>query len=330
MEAVLRQYGWVGRAAFVLVVAYFLAKITNVYVGSLFQLPRPAAGGGRAAASDLVPTLPALEEFAAIAERNIFNAAMSLAPTPCTADDPRPECKPAAATESVETPVATPTGDATKSSLPYKLWATLVMGDGKDSRSTAVVSGNQKGKTEADVFAVRDPRKAFAPGVTLVQVKPKRIEFLHQGRLEYLELDEGDTPFGPPVADASETPGDAPPADAGDVAPQVTQASENKFVVNQAELDSALSKLDVLYTEIRAVPNFKDGKVDGMKILSIKPGSIFSKLGLRRGDVLSKINGQGIDIKNGFQLFTQLREQKQFQLELDRQGTTQAFEYDVR
>ena len=107
-------------------------------------------------------------------------------------------------------------------------------------------------------------------------------------------------------------------------------ASGDAIIIDQSEVDDALSNLDRLYTEVRIVPNFKDGKPAGMKVLAIKPGSIFSKLGLQRGDVLERINGLDLDIKSGMKLFGQLKDQKNLKIELVRRGEPQTLEYEIR
>ena len=325
MSGLWKQYGWCGTLAFILCLSFFLAKIVGVYLASLLEVSRSIAVVAEEGETTTEPTVEDVAAYKIITERNIFDASEAPAPAPCKPDDDRPECK-------QQTTVPTPTGVAVKTTLPIKILSTVVIGEGKDGRSTAVVdAGGSKG---VDVYAVRDPKSTFAPGVVLLQVKPRRIEFLHNNRLEFAELEDDSTAasiFGPPekLQDGA-APKKAPAA--GDTTPtgeKVAQVGENKFVDDQGEIDAALSSLDQLYTQIRAVPNFEGGKVQGMKILSIKPGSIFAKLGLRRGDVLDQINGQQIDIKNGFQLFNQLKEQKQFTLGLKRDGKTTSYEYEI-
>lgn len=326
MSGLWKQYGWLGSLFFTLCLSFFVAKIVGVYLASLLEVPRSIAliaETDRAAES---PVVEDLEAYAAIKERNIFDASDAPTPEPCKPGDERPECQTQAA--------QTLSGEPVKTSLPIKVLSTVVVGDGKDGRSTAVVdAGGGKG---IDVYAVRDPEKTFGTGVVLIQIKPRRIEFLNNNRLEFAEIVDDSTLasifVAPEELKDGATAGAAAPS-AGDAVPtgeKVAQVSEGKYVVDQGEIDAALTNLDQLYTQIRAVPNFEAGKVQGMKILSIKPGSIFAKLGLQRGDVLDRINGQQIDIKNGFQLFNQLKEQKQFSLDLKRGGKTESFEYEIR
>jgi general secretion pathway protein C len=165
----------------------------------------------------------------------------------------------------------------------------------------------------------------------LTRVLPHRIEFLNSGKLEYAEVfqDLGDSIFGPPRTDEVLTDAVAAVNDKKGEKPLVKDEG-GKFMVDQREVDNALTNLDKLYTDIRAVPNFSGGKVSGMKILSVKNDSIFAKLGLRRGDVLQKINGMELDVKQGFAIFSQLKDEKRIVLDLVRQSLPTTLEYEIR
>lgn len=326
MGGLLKQYGWAVNLFFTLLFAYFGAKITNVYVASLLEVSRSigVVSGGEQAASPVVTHDVA--DYDVVVKRNIFDSS--------DAEPGNGEAPDCSVPENAGLPEcssgAVPTGEAVKTSLGIKVIAVMVVGEGKDVRSSATIDA---GSNSVDVYAVGDDKKTFAPGVRLVQVKPSRIEFTHAGRLEYAELDQGlgESIFGPPkgnvASTAPTTKSDLPSAPTGD---KVAKLGDNKFAIDQAEIDGALANLDKLYTEIRAVPNFQDGKVQGMKILSIKPGSIFAKLGLKRGDVLARINGVELDIKSGFAIFNQLKDQKTFNLDLNRDGKNQTMDYEIK
>jgi general secretion pathway protein C len=166
----------------------------------------------------------------------------------------------------------------------------------------------------------------------LTRVAPDRIEFLNNGRLEYAEVggEQGLSIFGPPTSAATVATAAPPTTEKKEAGPLVKLEGAGKFTIDQKEIDNALSNLDRLYTEIRAVPNFVDGKVSGMKILSVKGGSLFSKLGLQRGDVLQRINGVDLDVRKGFEIFNQLKDQKSLTVDLVRGGSQQTFEYEIR
>lgn len=313
----LRQYIWIVHLLVILFCSYFLAKIINIYIGKALEVKKSiGVVKSKEGVGQLFPTRN-FEDYEIIVKRNIFDS--SNYDTTCTG----PDCPDNQG--EVQTAI---TGEAIKTALPIKVKAVLVVGDGKDKRSSATIEGGQS-KT-ADVYNVGG-EETFYAGTQLVQIKPDRIEFLHNGRLEYAELEEGlgETIFGPPQPLASKG-GEVAPKDTKKGTETVNKIAEGKYVIDQREIDDAVQNLDKLYTQIRAVPNFQDGKVSGMKIFSVTPGSIFSKLGLQRGDILQKINGIELDVKKGFEIFSQLKDQKSLTLDLVRGGTNQTFEYEIR
>lgn len=313
MEALLKQWMWVAKALGVLMAAYLMAKITNVYVGRLLELRRSIGVVSPAIVEPATEAARSQSEFEIIVQRNIFDSSE----VPVVEGEAT-----ASGTQAV------PTGEAVKTSLSLKVLGIMMIGDGKDPRSS--VSLESGGKTDA--YGVGQ-EMVIASNAKLVQVKPNRIEFVNGGRLEYAELDMGlgESIFGPPKATvASITTGEKGPEAKDAKEGGVAKVADNKFAIDQREIDNALANPEVLYTEIRAVPNFEGGKVSGMKVLSIKPGSIFSKLGIKRGDILQQINGLDLDVKQGFQIFAQLKDQKAFTMNVQRDGVKTTLEYEIR
>jgi len=326
----IRQYYWVIDLVGIFFCAFFLAKVTSVYLGKAMEVKRSVAV---LKASDIAPEeveRPSLDEYSVVVDRDIFDASEAAKP-----GEEVPEGEEAAEAE--------PTGEAVLTNLDIKVMGVLVVGAGTDSRSSATILGpgakpeparGRRGRAApassgAEVYSVGD-EDGFAPNTKLVRVQPDRIEFINGGRLEYAEvLTEGDIDiFGPPArGPVAMAPGakEAPDKDA-----MIRAEGAGRFTVDRRELDDAVQNLDKLYTEIRAVPNFSGGKVSGMKVLSVKTGSIFAKLGLRRGDVLQKINGMELDVRRGFEIFNKLKEEPNIRLDLIRQGQPTTLEYEIR
>lgn len=317
MAGFMRQYSWVVDLVGILLCSFFLSKVVGVYLGKSIEVKKSI--GVLKTAEEIAPERKKvdLSEYKIIIERNIFDSA-SLG-----GESVAGEGTEAAAEEQSST------GEAVKTGLSIKVMGVLVVGDGRDKRSTASIAGGGGGGKGAStaIYAVGDV-ESFAPNTKLTRVRPDRIEFLNSGRLEYAEVlsETGDSIFGPPKRETV-TMKEEPKTQA---ATTVKKETSGKFVVDQREIDDAIQNLDKLYTEIRAVPNFAGGKVSGMKILSVKEGSLFSKLGMKRGDILQKINGLELDVKRGFEIFNQLKEQKNITLDMIRQGQPMTLDYEIR
>lgn len=314
----LRRYDWTLHIATILLCAFFLARgVTTYLAGALESIsassvdvlttktetPPPAEGEEAASGPDA---------YKVIADRNIFNSAESgvvSAPT----------------TDQLTSDQLGELGPAIKTALDIKVLSTLAVGEGTDNRSSAIISG---GKSKPASYFPGDA-ESFAPNVKLTKVARDRIEFINGGRLEFAELQDfaakksvfatADEVFGKEKGiKSSGTDKDSAPSEA------------SKLTIDQKDVDEALQNLDKLYSDVRIVPNYKDGKPSGMKVLSIKPGSLPSKLGIRRGDILSKVNGQELDMKRGMELFSTMKDSKNFSLEVERGGKNQTLEYEIR
>lgn len=330
MGGFFKQYVWIVDLVGILLCSFFLSKIVGVYLGSAFEVKRSVGVLKPVAVLPPETRQVDINEYSIINTRNIFDFSAGQGA--------------AGAEEAVGSAEETiPTGEAVKTNLNIKVIGVLVVGDGRDRRSTATIVGggaapiskesDKKAKAaggggSAAVYAVGDD-ESFAPNTRLTRVQPDRIEFVNNGRLEFAEVSTefGEGIFGPPKREAvaeKETTSKAQQTSL------VQKEGPGKFTVDQREIDEAIQNLDKLYTDIRAVPNFQGGKVSGMKILSVRGDSLFAKLGLRRGDVLQKINGIELDVKRGFEIFNQLKDQKNLTLDLIRQGQPTTLEYEIR
>lgn len=322
MGGFLKQYLWLVNAVVILICSYFTAKIINVYIAKGLEVRRTIGVMKKPEPAAPFKEMHPRNYYNVILERNIFDSTDAIGS--CETDEDCAEneaCRDGVCVRKAGT-VASSDGKPVKTRLPLKLQAVLVVGDGKDKRSSATIEMNNK----TDVYAVRGD-ETFAPGVVLLQVMRDRIIFSNAGRLEFAELfEEGMTSiFAPPGNLAMKTP--APSRTDTDSS---VMTEGGKVIIDQREIDSALANLNQLYTEIRIIPNLVDGKMDGFKILSVKPGSIFAKLGLKRGDILSRINGIQLDVKSGFDTFNQLKDQKNFTLDLNRGGENRTIDYEIR
>lgn len=316
----LRRYDWTLHLATIVVCAFFLARAVTTYVAGLLESASVVVAEATPAAPEAVAEDEdkdvGVEAYKIIEDRNIFNSAEVAAAPETNPDALNPE-------------QVGELGPAVKTGLDVKVQSTLVIGDGTDRRSSAMVAGGKSKGSQA--FFVGD-EESFAPNVKLTKVAKDRIEFINGGRLEYAELVDWTAKksvFAPPdeVHGTGGKSGDkADKAKPSEEAP----AAGGKIVLDQKEVDDALQNLDKLYSEVRIVPNFQDGKPDGMKVLSIKPGGLASKLGIRRGDVLKNVNGQELDIKRGMELFGSMKDSKNFSLDVVRGGKNQTLEYEIK
>ena len=320
----IKKYFWVGRLLTVIACSFFSARIATAAVSKWLAAAAPVPAKLSAPKPPSVPEEEAeastgTSGYDVIVSRNVFDAANA----PAEAGSAEAGQEAAGGPESE--------GPAVKTTLEMKVLGIMAIGEGKDRRSSAVIESS-RAKKKVDVYRVGQTID-FANNGRLVKVAKDRIEFMNGNRLEYAEIEglqgKSTVMIGPnkPTDNAEKKPEAAAQEDKAE---GVAKLSEGKYVIDQREIDAALQNLDQLYTEIRAVPNFKDGKVAGLKLLSIRPDSLFAKLGLKRGDVLERINGMDLDIKRGLEIFNQLKDQKTLTIDVTRRGSPLTMDYEIR
>jgi general secretion pathway protein C len=128
----------------------------------------------------------------------------------------------------------------------------------------------------------------------------------------------------------------APPAEpvpgARDPAPDaVRRASDGEYVLDRRDLRRRLANLDHVATEIRAIPNFKDGAPTGYRVFGIKSGSLYERLGLRNGDVVRRVNTVALtDPTRAFAILQELPRERRVTLEISRGAGARTLTYNVR
>ncbi len=324
----IRRFDWIFHLAAITLCGYFCASALTTYLEGLLvsssDLPPTAVVSTPTPAEPLpAPSADADDEeggedweaYRSIVERNIFNSA----DTGETA---------VGANQNPDVPLGE-MGPAVKTSLGIKVMSTLVIGEGNDRRSSAIISGGTS-KTPKAYYPGEE--ETFGSNVRLTKIARDRIEFLNNNRLEFAELEDWATKKTV-FASAEEVHGKG--AALGDKSSEAKDAAApaaegGKITLDQKEIDEALQNLDKLQQDVRIVPNFKDGKISGLKVISIKPGTVISKLGIRRGDILEKLNGQELDVKRGLEMFGTMKDSKNFSLDIARGGKSQTFEYEIK
>lgn len=186
--------------------------------------------------------------------------------------------------------------------IPLSLIGTFIS-DGQDPY--AIVE--DKRKSTQDVFNIND--RLFGEA-TLKTIFRDRVEIERNGQIEILAIDDS-----PGAADSSSS----------------SSASQDEFVVDEAELDRNLENLPLLLTQARAVPYFKEGKSVGLRMFAIKSGSMFEKIGLKNGDILKGINGNSMgDLSQAMKLFEQLKQERSITVVLERDRQDKEFKYQIR
>ena len=117
----------------------------------------------------------------------------------------------------------------------------------------------------------------------------------------------------------------------GPTAVQVRRIGENSFEVRKDNFSQAINNIGSLLTQARAIPYIIDGKIEGFRLISITPGSLYDSIGIRNGDIIKNINGVPISSpETALRVFSDLKNESQFRVEVVREGRNLTLSYILR
>ncbi|TNE85435.1 MAG: hypothetical protein EP330_25460 [Deltaproteobacteria bacterium] len=159
---------------------------------------------------------------------------------------------------------------------------------------------------------------------TIIAIEQGKVKIRRgTGAEEYLVVsDEGPKP--------TRTSGGG--GEAGNEDDQISKDGENQFTVDKDLVDRYLSDLDALGRMGRAIPHRgPDGQIDGYRLSGIRRNSLGEKLGIRNGDIVHAVNGQGLTSMQGaMSAYSSLQSESNFSFEVTRRGQKMTLQYEVR
>ncbi len=310
MELFFRRYFWTVHLVFIALVAYIVARTANLFVESLIA----PASGFAAESRPIVHTVGEIPATLVIEKL----AKVTGLPVPA----PEPEVK-----EPTE-PVVDLNAAPVKSSLRVRLVGTLLASNPEWSIASIQDALTQKSQS----YMVGD----LIQGAKVLEIERSRVIVLNNNRREFINGEAGDgaavAVATPPAAvgrAASPVNDGAPPSVA--MGQGIKPVSENEYEVPRAEIDKTLSNLNDVAMQARIVPAFKDGVATGFKLFSIRPDSIYTKIGVQNGDVIRRINGFDLNSpEKALEVYTKLKEANRIDIEIERNGSVVRKTYNIR
>lgn len=282
-----------------------LAGLTGLALSSLFMniaslslAPPPASGAG-AARTVATPGKLALTDYEVILKRDIFDPAGA----------------------GRETLFGSSTTDTATSAAPVHSRQDLTLigtiTDGAHSLALLMV-----GK-ESRVLRLDED---LAGGGTLVAVRRNEADIrFADGSVQTLQIPrEGAKNARGPGNHIASAPARGAPGG------QVRALGDNRFVVSRAEVEKARSNIGELLKQARMEPNLVNGQTNGFVVKMIQPNTLLAQLGLRVGDVVTRVNGVELNSpEKALQIFQQLREARRLSVDLTRNGKPLSLQYEV-
>ena len=235
---------------------------------------------------------PPLSSYSAIARRNLFNTQTG-----------------------VEIPTkAINVDELRETDLKLKLWGTVT---GQGRQAYAVIEDTKTRK-----------QNLYRTGDTIQNATVKLI--LRQKVV--LNVDDRDEVLGmEEIGAASERRESRAVARIDNAPPKLPVSSYPRQLTLQSnQIESALNNLDQLMDQAQIRPYIEDGRPSGISITGIKPNTVFRKMRLRNGDIITGVNGSSIEtVEDAMKIFSDLRSASELQVEIKRRGQKRILNYKI-
>ncbi len=241
-----------------------------------------------------------LAEYAAIAERNIFNSS------------DQEQAAVAVVAEKLDLE------NLKQTDLKLKLWGTVT---GQDERAYAVIEDPKA--REQNLYRAGD---TIQNAVVKLILREKVV--LKVGDNDEILAMEENTGRGSRSRGARRD-GRSPSQRSSE--PRLPVSSyPRKISLKADQIENAMENLGQLMEQATLRPHIQDGQSAGISITGIKPNAIFRKMRLRNGDIITGVNGDAIEsVEDAIKVVEQLSSGSDIQLQIKRRGREQSLDYSI-
>jgi len=154
----------------------------------------------------------------------------------------------------------------------------------------------------------------------LVDIRPDYVRIMHDGEVITIKISDIGSPASRPVEETG-----------GSRSTFVRRIGDRDYILDRDKVQHLLENPEQILTDARLLPNFRNGRQQGFKVLEVRPGGLYESLGLRNGDVLLRINGLDISSPDvAIKAMSALRGMERITLDIMRGGSRLSLNYQIR
>ena len=348
MESTVQKWSWIAHLLFIAVLATLLASAVTKYIAiqlAPYTVPElPKLAKATPTSSKTPKRKPRAQSLSRpIVKRCLFGCAEE-APVVNECPDGCEDGQICQAGKCVDAPNAAPSELLVASDIGAKLLGAMVAAN--PDYSVALFSDANAKAT----FIVGIGEQLMGQA-EVVDIRRDRVIIRRSGRLEYIKLENSlsgaptltstvaNLPPGATdvkrtspaqIAKAAAATKSAPNA-AKAAEKEVKEVADGEFELDGAAVNAELDNAEKIAKGAKVVPNYVNGKSAGIKLVGVRSDSVYAKLGIESGDVISSINGTKVKNQaHAFELLQKLRGQKNASIDIQRRGAAKKLKYKVK
>lgn len=107
-------------------------------------------------------------------------------------------------------------------------------------------------------------------------------------------------------------------------------AAVQNIKLKRSQIDAAVQDINSLMKQVRIRPHFTNGEPDGLRLTGIRPNSIFYRMGLKSGDVITGVDGKNIvSVDDALMLYQSLQSSPDVKVDIKRMGRSKTLDYHI-
>jgi general secretion pathway protein C len=202
--------------------------------------------------------------------------------------------------------------DALKqTNLKLKLWGTVI---GHDEQTYAVIE--EENTRKQNLYRVGDT----VQNAIVKMVIREKVVLNVNSKDEILEIEKVPKSFRA-----------AQPIYGRQTATTPKKVRSQRITLRRSQIENAVEDINKLMTQVNIRPHYANGRPDGLLLTRIKPRSIFLRMGLRNGDIITGVNETPIASADDIlRFYENLKSADRVSLQLKRRGRSRNIDYTIK
>ena len=188
--------------------------------------------------------------------------------------------------------------------LKLKLWGTV---SGLGGQTYAVIE--EAKSRQQNLYKVGDA----VQNATVKMVFREKVILSVNGQDEVLEIEETRGRAGSRM----------PPQTA-------TKSRRQTITLKRSQIESSVKNVNELMKQVKIRPYTENGQAAGLMLSSIQRSSIFRRMGLRSGDIITGVNGSRlVSVDDALKIYENMKSSSNMSIEIKRRGRNRTIDYNI-
>jgi len=109
-----------------------------------------------------------------------------------------------------------------------------------------------------------------------------------------------------------------------------TKSPRQSITLKRSQIESSVENVNELMKQVKIRPHTENGQAAGLMLSSIQRSSIFRRMGLRSGDIITGVNGSSlVSVDDALKLYENMKSSSNMSIAIKRRGRNRTIDYNI-